>query len=164
MSNTFNADEIFEIAEQIERNGAKFYRRAAELFPGSQIHDKLQTLASMEDQHEKTFAAMRAELQPADPSGQSFDPDNQAAMYLQSVADGKVFDLSDEPSNLFPEGITLEEVIKTAIEIEKESVVFYTGIKKIVPEDLGSDRIDSIIMEEVGHIIDLRVQLRELEN
>ena len=26
----FNADEVFEIAEQIERNGAKFYRNVAE--------------------------------------------------------------------------------------------------------------------------------------
>ena len=29
MSITFNADEIFEMAEQIERNGATFYREAA---------------------------------------------------------------------------------------------------------------------------------------
>lgn len=163
MSNTFNTDEIFEIAVQIERNGAKFYRRAAELFSGAHIHDKLQSLASMEDQHEKTFAAMKAELQPADPSDITFDPDNQAALYLQSVADGKVFDLSADPANLFPEGITLEDVIKTAIELEKESVVFYTGIKRIVPEELGSDRIDYIIMEEVGHITDLRTQLRALK-
>lgn len=30
MSFNFNADEIFEMAEEIERNGAKFYRKAAE--------------------------------------------------------------------------------------------------------------------------------------
>ena len=30
MSYDFNADEVFEIAEQIERNGAKFYRTSAE--------------------------------------------------------------------------------------------------------------------------------------
>ena len=29
MGVTFNADEVFEMAEQIERNGAKFYRAAA---------------------------------------------------------------------------------------------------------------------------------------
>ncbi len=29
MSITFNADEIIEMAEEIERNGAKFYREAA---------------------------------------------------------------------------------------------------------------------------------------
>ena len=30
MTRTYNIDEIFEIAEQIERNGAAFYRRGAE--------------------------------------------------------------------------------------------------------------------------------------
>ena len=29
----FNADEVFEMAEQIEVNGARFYRAAAEKFP-----------------------------------------------------------------------------------------------------------------------------------
>ena len=29
---TFNADEIFEMAEEMERNGAWFYRRAAEKY------------------------------------------------------------------------------------------------------------------------------------
>ncbi len=32
MTVTFNAIEVFEIAEQIERNGTNFYIRAAELF------------------------------------------------------------------------------------------------------------------------------------
>ena len=34
----FNADEIFEIAEQIERNGGAFYRRVAEMISGDDIH------------------------------------------------------------------------------------------------------------------------------
>ena len=55
----FNADEIFEIAEQIERNGAGFYRRAAEAVEDSQKRRILLDLASREDEHEKTFAAMR---------------------------------------------------------------------------------------------------------
>jgi len=29
MSYDFNADEVFEMAEQIERNGVRFYREAA---------------------------------------------------------------------------------------------------------------------------------------
>ena len=33
MSMPFNADEVFEMAEQIERNGGKFYRAAAKKFP-----------------------------------------------------------------------------------------------------------------------------------
>ena len=30
MSEVFNADEVFEMAEKIEKNGADFYRKAAE--------------------------------------------------------------------------------------------------------------------------------------
>ena len=30
MSYDFNADDVFEMAEQMERNGAKFYRTAAD--------------------------------------------------------------------------------------------------------------------------------------
>jgi len=51
----FNADEIFEMAEQIERNGAKFYRRAAEQVTSPDGSELLLNLAVMEDVHEKTF-------------------------------------------------------------------------------------------------------------
>ena len=57
----------------------------------------------------------------------------------------------------------MEEVLETAIGLEKESVVFYTGMKELVPERLGKDKIDPIIKEEIGHITDLRAQLRELK-
>ena len=62
MSITFNFDEVFEIAEQIERDGARFYRSAADKFSDSTARDKLLELAAMEDKHEKTFAAIRSEL------------------------------------------------------------------------------------------------------
>ena len=39
MSYEFNADEVFEIAERIERNGARFYRRAAELSSAEERED-----------------------------------------------------------------------------------------------------------------------------
>jgi rubrerythrin len=51
MSITFNAFEIFEIAEQIERNGVKFYRKAAK---GISDQDLRQTLLELADMEEKT--------------------------------------------------------------------------------------------------------------
>ena len=158
MSLKFNADEIFEIAEQIERNGAKFYYQAADIFSDSPAGDKLLGLAAMEEQHERTFAAMRDDFSAGDPVSMTFDPDNQAALYLQAVADGKVFDLSKEPTAFLREGVTVAEVLDYAIELEKESIVFYTSMKEMVSGNLGKDKIDNIIFEEVGHITDLRAQ------
>ena len=45
MSITFNADEVFEMAEQIERNGAKFYREAATKTSDRQTKDMFLRLA-----------------------------------------------------------------------------------------------------------------------
>ncbi len=163
MGISFNADEIFEVAEQIERNGAKFYRRAANIFSDSAINNKLLNLAVMEEQHEKTFAAMRSEFFSGKPEKMVFDPDGQAALYLQAVADGKIFDIKAEPSKVLPEGISVEEVLNIAIGVEKESVVFYTSMKELVKENLGKNRIDTIIKEEIGHITDLRTQLESLK-
>ncbi|HRD19019.1 MAG TPA: ferritin family protein, partial [Candidatus Marinimicrobia bacterium] len=58
----FNIDEVFEIAEQIEVNGSRFYRHAAELSQFAEHKNMLLKLAEMEDQHQKTFAGMREKI------------------------------------------------------------------------------------------------------
>ena len=163
MSITFNFDEVFEMAEQIERNGAMFYRRAAEKFSDSAAREKLLELAAMEERHEKTFAAIRAELTGGVRIESTFDPENQAALYLQAIADGKVFDIKKEPSNILSEGETLEDILHIAIGLEKDSIVFYMGIKDVVPDKLGKEKIDVIIREEKGHVVELSNQLSLLE-
>ena len=62
MSYDFNADDVLEIAEQLERNGGKFYRTAAESTSDTANKEFLLELAAMEDQHEVTFKDIRAEL------------------------------------------------------------------------------------------------------
>ena len=64
MAIAFSADEVFQIAEQIERNGVSFYHRAAEIVPEQQT--LFGELADMEVTHEKTFAGMRAKLATAE--------------------------------------------------------------------------------------------------
>ncbi len=54
---------------------------------------------------------------------------------------------------------SMVENLKSAIEAEKDSIVFYLGMKEAVAENLGQDRIDVIIKEEMGHI---RVLSKEL--
>ena len=91
MSYDFNADEVFEMAEQLERNGGKFYRSAAENADNSENRSFLLELAKMEDQHEKTFKAMRAELPAKAKESKVFDPQGEAALYLRALADTRVF-------------------------------------------------------------------------
>ena len=57
----------------------------------------------------------------------------------------------------------MEEILKAAITAEKDSIVFYLGMKKAVPERLGSDKVDEIIEEEMRHITMLSEQLLVLK-
>jgi rubrerythrin len=50
-----------------------------------------------------------------------------------------------------------------AVNFEKDSVVFYTTMKKLVPENLGKGEIDALIDEEISHIFILTQKKKELE-
>ena len=156
MSYDFNADEIFEIAEQIERNGAKFYRAGAENIIDANKKKLLIELAEMEDEHENTFKKMREELTSDEKVIMTFDPDGEAEKYLRALADTRVFYDKKIDTNSF------EKILKTAITAEKDSIVFYLGMKEVVPANLGKQKLDKIIKEEMNHISLLSKELLSL--
>jgi len=157
----FSADEVFEMAEQIERNGAKFYRAAAKKLPV--VRQVLLDLAAMEDVHEKTFAAMRAELSASEKEPPVFDPDSQAQAYLRVMADGHIFDVRTDPAKLLAEQKSVQDVLKTAITVEKDSIAFYVGIRDGVSRKAGKDKVEAIIKEEMSHIVILSQKLADLK-
>ena len=157
----FNADEIFEMAEQIERNGAKYYRAAAKKLPV--LRQALLDLAAMEDVHEKTFAAMRAELSASEKVPLVFDPDAQAQAYLRVLADGHVFNIRIDPAKLLAEQKSPQDILKTAIGLERDSIAFYVGLRDGVSQKAGKDKVEAIIKEEMSHIVILNQKLAELK-
>jgi rubrerythrin len=162
MSTPFNADEILEMAEQIERNGARFYRRAAEGAVDPRNRQLLLDLAAAEDEHEKVFASMRADQAGKRREMTAFDPDGQAALYLRAMVDGHVFDVRADPVELLTGKETVADILGMAMGMEKDSIVFYLGMKEMVPETLGKNRIDDIIKEEMGHLALLSNELAAL--
>jgi len=153
MSYDFNADEIFEMAEQLERNGAKFYRNAASGDISAEEKAMLLQLAQMEDAHEKTFQSIRETLTADDTQTTVFDPQGESVLYLKALADTRVFfEKEIDTSNM-------RGILMAAIQAEKDSIVFYLGMKEAVARDRGKARIDEIIKEEMGHI---RLLSREL--
>jgi rubrerythrin len=142
----FNADDIFEIAEQLERNGAQFYQTAAKAVKDNNNRDFLVTLAAMEVEHEKTFARMRSQLTTSEKTETVFDPQGEAAGYLKALADTRIFFEKKIDTS------SMEAILKDAIAAEKDSIVFYLGMREAVPENMGRSHIDEVIKEEMGHI------------
>ena len=149
MSRNYNIDEILAMAERIERNGADYYDRAAELTEDEGKRSKLRKLAEMERSHQQVFAEMRAS-QPEERA--AFDPDREVSRYLGAIVDGNVFDYRTEPSADLA-GKSLADIYRKAIDLEKDSIIFYLGIRELVPNELGNAQMDDIIREEMGHIV-----------
>jgi len=60
-------------------------------------------------------------------SATAFDPEGEAALYIRSLADTRVFFEKKIDTS------SMEEILKEAILAEKDSIVFYLGMKEMVP-------------------------------
>lgn len=161
---TFNADEIFEIAEQIERNGVKFYRKAADNASDKATKQMLGEMAEMEAGHLITFEHMRRHLVGREKEGTIFDPDNESSRYLQTMSDAHGSEGKKSPTEELTGKESIEEILKIALNAEKDSVIYYFGLRSFVPPRAGRDKVEAIINEEIEHITTLNKMLASVQN
>jgi len=156
MAYDFNADEVFDLAEQMESNGAKFYRSTADSTDNEELKKLLNHLADMEIVHQNLFKSLREELSEKEKAAIVFDPNEESTLYLQTLVNTL---LSFENEY---QGDSIESILKWAIQSEKNAIVFYLGIKEAVPDGLGKKQIYKIIKEEMTHIRILNQELIRL--
>lgn len=157
MDGIFNAVDILKIAETIERDGSKFYREASKLFPDDEIAILFTKLAEWEVQHEKIFAGMREKIKQHNPKlGPGTDE-------YKAVAALSTFSFWSEPYRQFSGIDTKQDVIRQALQKEKDTIVFYVGLKDFVAEIEDQDIINEVIREELKHIAILTDVLRKTD-
>ncbi|MBW1982858.1 MAG: ferritin family protein [Deltaproteobacteria bacterium] len=162
MAFEFNAEEIFRMAEQIERNGVRFYRRAAEVIDDAAVSQLMSELAAWEEGHEKLFAAMRARLGETEKQQTVFDPEDETASYLRAMADGHVFNVRQDEAAIPGGEETVQEILEQALQREKDSIVFYLGLQEFTADVSVKNKVEEIIREEMKHIGFLNKQMRAL--
>ncbi len=148
MTVELSAYEVFQIAEQVERNGRKFYTRAAELFSDSSVSKMFRDLAGWEQRHEEMFSDMRKALGAIE--GRRSEEDLLPEAKL--MAGLAVFGIQSDPSVELSGAESKTDVLRTALQKERDSVVFYTGLKDFVTDAEGIERVDMVIKEEMRHI------------
>jgi rubrerythrin len=162
-----NADLVFEIAVTIEKNGAEFYRNAAEKMKDPRAKKMLIDLAKSECDHEQIFNDIRSKLVGKEKETSALNTNSNAAHYLKALADTRVFFKKDMPcfDDASPENPKKlwEDILIAAIRAEKDSIVFYVGIKDLVPEAFGKPKVDEIIQEEMLHLTTLSQELSALK-
>ncbi len=152
MALNFNAREVFEMGVQIEQNGKAFYEAAAKKASNAAVRTLFGELANWEAGHVRIFEKMRDALPPNAGAAEVFDPDGDAQRYLQAAADSHVFLKNRDMAAMAAKCKDALAALDMAVMFEKDSVVFYTAMKKVVPPTLGKNEINRVIEEEVKHI------------
>ena len=142
---------MVEFAIQIEKNGESFYRESAKKI----AHEKTKTLfielANQEVEHKKIFESFLKKVENYNPP-EAFNEDY--FMYLRAYADTKIFNKEFSGIN------KPVEALQFAINMEKDSILYYTESKNFVWDD-DKKILDNIIAEERKHFIRLSQLLKE---
>lgn len=152
MQFSYNLDEVLQIATRIEQNGRAFYETAAAVLPAHE--EWLLFLAAQEKAHEAFYETLRGKYAEKDSVTDSMMGDQTEILegYLYAMADSVVFRLAEDPKKHFSGNETIEQIIDDAISREKDSVLFFTGIKDAVDDEKTKSDIDIIIKEEMSHL------------
>jgi rubrerythrin len=142
----FSIREAIEMAVQTEKLGYEFYSTMAEKNQKNEgLHELFDTLAKKEQVHEKRFQELKELIGDKEP--EEWD---QVADYMRAMAESAFF-LGKEKATMHIQNIQdTVAAVSFAIAFEKETLLFFHGIKDAVKE---KDVIDEIINEEKSHIM-----------
>lgn len=156
MSVHFTADEIFDIAERLEKRAILFYTEVAESCPHPSSRKLLRKLAAMEVDHEKIFSGLRQSLRTR--TGAKALSRREAAQWT-IIAEMMLNNLDRDIAARFRNKSDWQELMREAIGFEKDTITFFLGLKSMVVDPRDKKKIDAIIMEETGHVLALSSEL-----
>lgn len=161
MDTQFNVFEVLQIAEEIERRAARFYRKAAEQFTDSARRGICYDLASWRIRHERGWIRLRREYSERTGEFGTFDPDNYVRSNPQVMAGLPWFgigcSLRDRPTGRENGAQIIQDAIRRAEGVR----TFYHGLKEFARDPGGRDMIEAMIDEEGRHIRQLNHTLEQ---
>ena len=152
--------EVLEIAVKMEQNAAKFYRRAAGMYEDVKISKLFSELAQWEKRHVEIFAEMKERLSQQSWGLGQYGSERPDAS--QSRVPTPVFPDRDSPSQDLTGRETKADVLRMAIQKEKDSIVYYTSLKEFILGDEDIQAVKDIISEEDRHVRILTQSLEQI--
>lgn len=140
----FSIREIIEQAVQTERIGAKFYDEMARRFQENKdIKALFETLSAKEVQHEMTFSRLKEKV------NEDIEGEDEFSEYLRAIVESAFFLGKDKSLTTMDEVRTVSDALAHALSFEKETLLYYVGLRDALEE---KDLLDMIIKEEKSHI------------
>ena len=156
----FTVEEALGIAVRIEKNAQEYYRRASEIVTDIRAKVILKDLALWEVRHETLFRKLEKDV--IDSKINSSGIMSDVAGYLAAVADSSIFNITRFDKQLRDLSNDAHTILIEALNREKDSVVFYTLLKKAIPGDARKEAVDDVITEEISHIVEIMKKIDDL--
>jgi rubrerythrin len=142
----FSITEVIEQAIQTEELGYEFYTHMAKRFEEHQGLQKLfDTLALKELQHKNTFTELRDVI-----GEQEIEGWEEIKPYFRAMTESEFFLGKGKSLPSMADIKTPHDALRLAVNFEKETLLYFLGIRDVVKE---KEVIDEIIQEERNHIV-----------
>lgn len=142
----YSISEVIEQAVQTEKLGFDFYTGMGAKFPQESEFKKLfDTLAKKEKTHEQRFQELKKIVHE-----ESLENWDEVSLYLRAIVEGEFFLGKQKTLSNLETVHTVEDAIRFAIGFEKETLLYFYGVRDLVKE---KDVVDEIINEEKSHIM-----------
>jgi rubrerythrin len=142
----FSIREVVEQAVQTEKLGYQFYTTTGEKFDKEKDLQKLfATLADKERLHEKRFKELLEIIKDEEPQGWE-----DAELYLRAIVESEFFLGKNKSLPSLQHVRTVEDAVNFALGFEKETLLYFYGIRDAVKE---KEVVEEIINEERSHIM-----------
>jgi rubrerythrin len=141
----FSIKDIIDIAIQIERNGESVYRNAIQNISNPELVALLQWLADQELEHIEWFDKLK---QTAAEDVNASEVEKMGRALLRDAVGAQNFALKEAD---FTDIDQVEDLIKLAIEFEKDTALFYEMLEPFIEDPDILYQLAAIIAEENRH-------------
>jgi rubrerythrin len=149
MAGIFKVNEVVSIAVEIEKRGEAFYLEMAERAKEPKVKEALRFLAGEEVKHQRVFSVLLSQLDPARlPAGST---ESEYWEYVNHLIDSHFLFEGETSRKLLDSAATDREVLQLAMGFEKDSILFFTEMKGLVPAE-HARTVEACIQEERTHM------------
>lgn len=156
----FSAAQLMEMAVRIEEHGRAFYEACLSEPIDGKSRELFQFLLDQEREHARLFSRMKEEADGHEPLPESYPGELES--YMEAFTAGAVFDDPERASRRVRELQGPFGILEAALDFEKKSILFYSGMKTLVRRS-DADRVDRVMAEEHDHVRRLLALRREVE-
>lgn len=149
MARLFTACEVVDVAVELERMGAEFYSQVARFTQDDERRKLFERLAECERQHEQRFRELYQVLKQCAPDTPESYP-GEWQSYVRALVTSRTV-LKKEAIEQLAKSGSIEEILKFAVQLEKDSILLYEALLSYVPENERS-KVEQLITDEREHL------------